>query len=71
VQENFLLQKKTELMNFLRSKLSNNLLQLKTTVNETKTQDILYTPSEKFAKLSEENPELKRLREVLDLDIQY
>ena len=71
VQENFLLQKKTELMNFLRSKLSNNFLQLKTTVNETKTQDILYTPSEKFAKLSEENPELKRLREVLDLDIQY
>jgi DNA polymerase-3 subunit gamma/tau len=71
VQERILLEKKTELMSFLRSKLSNSALQLKTIVNETKAQDILYTPSEKFAKLSEKNPELKRLREVLDLEIQY
>jgi len=71
VQESFLLQKKTELMHYLRSKLSNAALQLKTIVNESKTQDVLYTPSEKYSKLSEKNPELKRLREVLDLEIQY
>ncbi|MCL2683244.1 MAG: DNA polymerase III subunit gamma/tau [Bacteroidales bacterium] len=71
VSENMLLQKKTNLMNFLRSKLVNASLQLKTIVDEKKIQDILYTPGEKFAKLSEKNPELKRLREVLDLDIQY
>jgi DNA polymerase-3 subunit gamma/tau len=71
VQEAFLLQKKSDLMSFLRSKLSNALLHLKTIVNETKAQEILHKPSEKFAKLSEKNPELKRLREVLDLDIQY
>jgi len=71
VQENFLFQKKTELLNFLRSKLSNSALQLKTIINETKAQEILYTPSEKFNKLSDKNPELKRLREVLDLEIQY
>jgi len=71
VQESFLLEKKTELMNYLRLKLSNASLQLKTIVNESKAQDILHTPSEKFAKLSEKNPELKRLREVLDLEIQY
>ena len=71
VQETFLLEKKTELMNFLRSNLSNASLQLKTIVNESKAQEMPYTPSEKFAKLSEKNPELKRLREVLDLEIQY
>ncbi|MDR1950965.1 MAG: DNA polymerase III subunit gamma/tau [Bacteroidales bacterium] len=71
VQEAFLLQKKTDLMNFFRTKLSNTSLQLKTIVNEVKAQEMLYTPSEKFAKLSEKNPELKRLREVLDLEIQY
>ena len=71
VQENFLLQKKTDLMSFLRTELSNPSLQLRTIVSETKVQEILYTPGEKFAKLSEKNPELKRLREVLDLDIQY
>ncbi|MDR0437532.1 MAG: DNA polymerase III subunit gamma/tau [Bacteroidales bacterium] len=71
VSETMLLQKKTDLMNFLRSKLANASLQLKTIVDEKKVQDILYTPGEKFAKLSEKNPELKRLREVLDLDIQY
>jgi DNA polymerase-3 subunit gamma/tau len=71
VQETFLLQKKTDLINYLRSKLSNGSLQIKTIVNGAKAQEILYTPSEKFAKLSEKNPELKRLREVLDLEIQY
>ncbi|MCL2413761.1 MAG: DNA polymerase III subunit gamma/tau [Bacteroidales bacterium] len=71
VQEKFLLEKKTEVMNYLRSKLSNTSLQLKTIVNEAKVQNILHTPSEKFVKLSEKNPELKRLREVLDLEIQY
>ena len=71
VQEKFLLEKKTEVMNYIRSRLSNASLQLKTIVNEAKVQNILHTPSEKFAKLSEKNPELKRLREVLDLEIQY
>jgi DNA polymerase-3 subunit gamma/tau len=71
VQETFLLQKKTDLITYLRSKLSNASLQIKTIVNEAKAQEILYTPSEKFAKLSEKNPELKRLREVLDLEIRY
>ncbi len=71
VQETFLLEKKTEIMNFLRGKLGNASLQLRTIVNERKVQEVLYTPSEKFAKLSEKNPELKRLREVLDLEIQY
>jgi DNA polymerase-3 subunit gamma/tau len=71
VQESFLVQKKTELMSFLRSKLSSTSLQLKIIINETKVQETLYTPNEKFAKLSEKNPELKRLREVLDLDVQY
>jgi DNA polymerase-3 subunit gamma/tau len=71
VQESFLVQKKTELMSFLRTRLSSPSLQLKMIINEAKVQDVLYTPVEKFAKLSEKNPELKRLREVLDLDIQY
>jgi len=65
------LEKKTELMHFLRTQLSNASLQLQTVVNESKAQNVLYTPSEKFTKLSEKNPELRRLREVLDLDIQY
>jgi DNA polymerase-3 subunit gamma/tau len=71
VQETFLLEKKTDLMNYLRSTLSNASLQLKTIVNGAKVKEMLYTPGEKFAKLSEKNPELKRLREVLDLELQF
>ncbi|MDR2907738.1 MAG: hypothetical protein LBU91_07110, partial [Bacteroidales bacterium] len=71
IQEAFLVEKKSDVMQYLRKALNNGSLQLKTAVSEMQVQNVLYTPGEKFAKLSEKNPELKRLREVLDLEIQY
>lgn len=71
VLEDELLLKKTELMDFLRTKLRNHRLQLKTLIAEIQRDLKPYTDKEKFEKMAEQNPTLHNLREELDLEIEY
>jgi len=71
VLEDELFLKKTELMDFLRTKLRNHRLHLKTLIAEIQRDLKPYTDKEKFDKMAEKNPALHNLREELDLEIEY
>jgi len=61
---------KSELLGYLRSKLKNNVIQIKYKISETiKTE---YADSKtKFDKLVKENQSLEKLRKLFNLDIEF
>lgn len=71
VQEQVLAQEKSNLMDYLRNELNNFELQLEIKMNETEDSVHLYTNREKFMRMAEKNPALLKLRDNLDLDIEY
>ena len=64
-------QKKGELIDFLKTKLNNHQIVLTTRILENHNEIKPYTDKEKFEKMAEKNPALNKLREQLDLDIEY
>jgi DNA polymerase-3 subunit gamma/tau len=69
-QELTMTERKSELLDFLRSELRNPKIQLQTIIMETTSQSKPYTPEEKYRSMSEKNPELKALKEGLDLEFE-
>jgi DNA polymerase-3 subunit gamma/tau len=63
--------KKGELSEFLRVKLNNSNIQIVTKIAETSKETRPYTDKDKFEKMAEKNPQLRNLREELDLEIEY
>jgi DNA polymerase-3 subunit gamma/tau len=61
----------TEFLPPLRQKLNNFHLQLNIKVTEQATGQKAYTPQEKFAKMAEKNPELKKMKDQLGLEIDF
>jgi DNA polymerase III subunit gamma/tau len=70
-QELTLKERKVDLMDFLRSELRNNNIQLETILVETVSQSRPYTQEEKYKAMLEKNPELKTFREALDLELEF
>lgn len=65
-------EQKSDMMGFLRKRLSNYKINLLITVSDSNTVDsIPYTPSEKFKKLAEKNPLLYEMKKKFDLEIDY
>jgi DNA polymerase-3 subunit gamma/tau len=64
-------EKRNELQEFLRNKLKNRKIELQIRILETHTELKPYTDKEKFEQMAARNPNLHRLREELDLDIEY
>ncbi|MEI6435802.1 MAG: DNA polymerase III subunit gamma/tau [Bacteroidota bacterium] len=62
---------KTEMMEFLRNRLNNYQISLQTKLAEVQITRKPYTDREKFELMSEKNPNLRTLRETLDLEIEY
>ncbi len=60
-----------EMTDFLRKNLQNSRITLQTTIAENDTTRKPYTDREKFERMAEKNPNLKTLKETLDLDIEY
>jgi len=58
-----------DLMDYLRTKLNNHLIELKITVNEEAAKKYAFTPEEKYEKLREKNPAIDLLRKEFDLDL--
>lgn len=71
ILEDELNQKRGDLIEFLRSSLNNCEISLKTRIQENHVEMKPYTDKEKFEKMAEKNPVLNKLREQLDLDIEY
>jgi len=63
--------RKTEMLEFLRTRLNNFRIQLKTTIAEVQKNLKPYTDKEKYEMMAGKNPELRTLREELDLEIEY
>ena len=64
-------ERKADLLDFLRSELRNQGIQLEIVIQESADQSKPYTPEEKFRAMVEKNPELKTLKEGLDLEIEF
>ncbi len=59
----------TPLLEFLRKELNNYHISIKTTVNEQKSKDFVYTPQEKYEKLKEKNSHIELLKKTFFLDV--
>jgi len=70
-QQKILDENKIELLNYLRTTLQNDFIEVKTEMSEEIKSDIPYTPKDKFNKMAEENPSLKILQQKLGLDPEY
>ncbi len=68
IEEPLLQSIKSDLLAYLREKLSNSSLQVERIMQEHQTRKIAYTNKEKFEHLAEKNPALYELKEKLGLD---
>lgn len=62
---------KSNLMDFLRKKLRNNVFTLEIILSKEAGEAKIYTTQDKFKRLSELNPALNKLRQTFDLDLDY
>ncbi len=69
--EDEIFQKKAEMLGFLRQRLDNFKLNLAAKVAENSKGSRPYTDKDKFDKMVEKNPSLLKLKEELDLEIEY
>jgi len=59
------------LLGIFREKLNNYRIQLETKVVEVASNDKPYTSHDKYDKMVEKNPALKKLKDQLSLEIDY
>jgi DNA polymerase-3 subunit gamma/tau len=62
---------KSDFLEFIRAALKNYNIQVSTQINKEFKTKKAYTPEEKFTKMSEKNPNLKTLKQKLDMDVGY
>jgi DNA polymerase III subunit gamma/tau len=61
---------RVELLGYMKTQLKNNAIQIQSRVVEEKElKDTAYTPTEKYNKMVEKNPDLNQLRQQFDLDL--
>jgi len=61
----------TTLLNFLRKELNNNQIKLHPVVNTSHNQTEAYTDSERFESLAKKFPQMNKLKDALDLEIDF
>jgi DNA polymerase-3 subunit gamma/tau len=62
---------KTDLMSFIRPLLRNYVFTLDIVLSKEEGATKLYTPQDKYKRLAELNPALKKLRDQFDLDVEF
>lgn len=70
-QEEELEHEKADLLSFLRKRLNNHEIQLKLIVNKTEGEKKIYTASDKFKRMAEKNPNIDKLKQQFDLEIDF
>jgi hypothetical protein len=71
VQETILANLKTDLTEFVRSKLKNQSIQVVGELREAEQRKVIYTNREKFDYLAQKNPMLRELKDRLGLDTDF
>jgi len=69
-QEMTLKERRADLLDFIRGEMRNQKIQMETNLVETVVQSKPYTAEDKYRAMSEKNPELKTLKESLDLELE-
>jgi len=62
---------KAELLSYLREQLGNQKISIKTEMAENYQDNTPYTPTEKFKKMAEKNPNLIKLKDKLSLELDF
>tara|TARA_B100001250_G_scaffold25098_1_gene20835 strand:+ start:11457 stop:13163 length:1707 start_codon:yes stop_codon:yes gene_type:complete len=70
-QREMILEEKYMILDYLRNRLENDLIEIRTNILEGDKSKIPYTNKDKFNKMLEENPQLETLRVKLGLDPDY
>ena len=71
LQEKDILEARPDMLAFLREKLNNDFIKITTVIDPAKLEKMAYTPLEKFNEMVVRYPELKNLKNKLDLDFGY
>lgn len=71
VQDNEITDRKLDILSFLRKELNNYSIQLQTVINKNPETVKPFTPQEKFKKMAEKNPAIKKLKNEFDLEIDF
>ena len=71
IQGDILEDFREELLDYLRSKLKNDFISLKTIMLKQGSRKMIYTSKEKLDHLIQKNPQLKNLKDSLGLDNEY
>ena len=70
-QEEMIAEEKYDILDYLRNKLENDKIDLKTIIVEGEKNSTPYTNKDKFKKMLSDNPNLEKLRVKLGLDPDY
>ncbi len=71
VQEREILERKSNIMFFLREELNNYHIQLDTRIEESHEEKKAYLPEEIYQEMVKKNPNIKKLKDELDLELDY
>jgi DNA polymerase III subunit gamma/tau len=71
VQEKEISDRKLDILTFIRKELNNYSIQLQTLINKNPETAKPFTPQEKFKKMAEKNPAIKKLKNEFDLEIDF
>jgi len=69
VQNKEFIAERESLLEFLRTNLHNNMINVGVKIETTETERKPYTSIEKFKRMAEKNPSIDKLRQQLDLDL--
>jgi DNA polymerase-3 subunit gamma/tau len=70
-QEEIINEHKTDFLNFLRKELNNYAIQLELRMTSLEEKTNLYTATDRYKFLLEKNPQLEKLRQTFDLDLEF
>lgn len=71
LQKSKVLDQKPKILNFLRKRLENSLVQLSIRLENTTENLRPYTPKDKFEFMAKKNPALRELKETLNLEVDF
>ncbi len=71
IQQDLVSEKKPEILTGLHKALKNNYIDIKTEIKEKRGRKKAYLPAEKLRELINKNPDIKKLKDELGLDLEY
>ncbi len=71
IQQDLINDKKPEILATLHKALNNHYIDIKAEINKNNKKQKAYLPAEKLQELINKNPDIKKLKDSLGLDIEY